>query len=158
MYVSVPQIWVGSVRAGQTAKIRAIGLPGREFTGTVARTANALDPTSRTLLVEVNVPNSGGELMPGMSVQVDLSASRLNTPLIIPADALVIRSNGSEVAVVGANGIVHIQKIQIGRDYGDRLEVVNGLTEGDTLVRNPRDVVREGTKVEVVVTEAPEKP
>ena len=61
--------------------------------------------------------------MPGMSVQVDLSASRLNAPLVIPADALVIRSNGSEVAVVGADGIVHIQKIQIGRDYGDRLEV-----------------------------------
>ena len=75
-YVSVPQTWVGSVRDRPDGNHPGTGLPGREFTGTVARTANALDPTSRTLLVEVNVPNSDGALLPGMSVQVDLSAPR----------------------------------------------------------------------------------
>jgi RND family efflux transporter MFP subunit len=153
MYVSVPQMWVSSVRPGQTAAIQVSGLPGREFTGTVARTANALDPTSRTLLVEVNVPNPTGDLLPGMSVQVDLSASRRDAPLIIPADALVIRANGSEVQVVRSDGTVHLQKIQIGRDYGDRLEVLGGLQEGDTLVRNPGDLITEGTKVETVIAE-----
>jgi RND family efflux transporter MFP subunit len=156
-YVSVPQTWVSSVRAGQTAIIRVDGLAGREFTGTVARTANALDPTSRTLLVELNVANPDGALLPGMSAQVDLSSPRRDAPLTIPADALVVRSNGSEVALVRTDGSVHVQKIQIGRDYGDRIEVLSGLQEGDTVIQNPGDVVREGMKVEVVVQAQPEQ-
>lgn len=154
LYVSVPQSWVSSVRSGQTATIRVSGLPGREFTGTVARTANALDPTSRTLLVEVNVVNRDGALMPGMSAQVDLSAKRVNAPLVIPSDALMLRANGSEVALVQPDGTVRVQKIQVGRDYGDRLEVTNGLSEGDTLVQNPGDVVRQGMKVDAVAAGA----
>ena len=151
--ISVPQTWVSSVRLGQAGTISAAGLPGREFTGTVVRSANALDPASRTLLVEVHVPNGRGELLPGMSVQVDLSASRRNVPLAIPADTLLIRANGSEVALVRPDGTVHIQKIQVGRDYGDRLEVLHGLNEGDTLVQNPGDMVREGIRVEAVAPE-----
>ena len=96
------------------------------------------------------MPNPQGALLPGMSVQVDLSAPRRDAPLVIPADALVIRANGSEVALVRANGTVHVQKIQVGRDYGDRLEVLNGLNEGDTIIQNPGDVVRENMKVDVV--------
>jgi multidrug efflux pump subunit AcrA (membrane-fusion protein) len=117
----------------------------------VARTANALDPTSRTLLVDINVLNPEGVLLPGMSAQVDLNTSRRDAPLMIPAEALIIRSNGSEVAVVRPDGTVHIQKIEIGRDYGDRLEVLNGLREGDSIIQNPGDVVTEGMKVEPVV-------
>jgi RND family efflux transporter MFP subunit len=149
-YVSVPQTWVSSIRAGQAATIRVAGLQGREFTGTVARTANALDPTSRTLLAEVTVVNRDGALLPGMAAQVELSAPRQNAPLVVPADALVIRSNGSQVAVVRPDATVHLQKIEVGRDYGDRLEVVNGLREGETVVQNPGDVVREGMKVDPV--------
>jgi RND family efflux transporter MFP subunit len=148
MYVNVPQSWVSSVRQGQAARIRASGVSGREFTGTVARTANALDPTSRTLLVEVTVLNSDGVLMPGMSAQVDLSTTRRDAPIAIPADTLMIRANGAEVALVRPDGTVHVQKIEVGRDYGDRLEVLNGLKEGDMVVQNPGDVVREGLKVE----------
>ena len=73
---------------------------------------------------------------------------------MIPADALVIRANGSEVAVVRDGGTVHVQKIEVGRDYGDRLEVVSGLTEGDSVIQNPGDVVREGMKVEIVPSPA----
>ena len=153
-YVSVPQTWVSAVRSGQTATIRVDGLPGREFTGTVARTANALDPTSRTLLVELNVGNSDGALLPGMSAQVDLSSPRPDAPLSIPADALVVRSNGSEVAVVRPDGTVQLRKIEVGRDYGDRLEVLNGLEEGDSVIQNPGDTVRDGMKVEVVASAA----
>jgi multidrug efflux pump subunit AcrA (membrane-fusion protein) len=69
---------------------------------------------------------------------------------MIPADALVIRANGSEVAVVRDNGTIHVQKIEVGRDYGDRLEVLNGLNEGDTVIQNPGDVVREGMKVDAI--------
>ena len=143
---------VGSAQyaAGQTATIRASGLPGREFTGTVARTSNALDPTSRTMLVEVSVANPEGALLPGMSAQVDLSTTRRDAPLEIPADALIIRAKGSEVAVVRPDGAVHIKRIQVGRDYGDRIEVLNGLSEGDSVIQNPGDVIREGMKVDVV--------
>lgn len=157
-YVSVPQSWVSSVRSGQTAAIRTSALPGREFTGTVASNASALDPTSRTLLVEVTVPNADGALMPGMSVQVDLAAPRRDAPLVIPADALLIRSSGSQVAVVRPDGTVHIQQVQIGRDYGDRLEVLNGLSDKDPVIRNPSDIIREGMKVETVASSSPAEP
>lgn len=153
-YVYIPQSWVSSIRPGQAVIVRASGLPGRDFKGTVARTANALDPTSRTLLVEVSLPNPDGTLMPGMSVQADFSAPRRDAPLVIPADALVIRANGSEVAVVQPDGTVHVRKIQVGRDYGDRLEVFNGLNEGDMVIQNPSDVVRDGMKVEPVNSSA----
>ena len=149
-YVSVPQSWVSSVLRGQTARIRASGLPGREFTGTVARTSNALDPTNRTMLVEVSVANPEGALLPGMSAQVELSTTRRDAPLEIPADALIIRAKGSEVAVVLPDGAVRIKGIQVGRDYGDRIEVLNGLSEGDSVIQNPSDVIREGMKVDGV--------
>jgi RND family efflux transporter MFP subunit len=154
VYVSVPQSWVSSVRVGQPATVRVAGLPGRQFGGTVARTANALDPTSRTLLVELNVPNPDGVLMPGMSAQAELNTTQRDAPLVIPADALVIRANGSEVATVRKDETVHIRKIRVGRDYGDLLEVVDGLNEGDRVIQNPSDVVHEGMKVETVSAEA----
>jgi multidrug efflux pump subunit AcrA (membrane-fusion protein) len=81
---------------------------------------------------------------------VDLSARRRNAPLVIPADALVIRANGTEVALVRPDGTVHVQKIRVGRDYGDRLEVTAGLNDGDTLVQNPSEVIHEGMKVDPV--------
>ena len=154
MYIGVPQSWVSSVHPGQPAIVRVAGRPGREFKGTVARTASALDPSSRTLLVEVNLPNPDGALLPGMSGSATLSAPRRDAPLVIPADALVIRANGSEVAVVRTDGTVHLQKIEVGRDYGDHLEVLNGLNEGDRVIQNPGDVVREGMKVEAVTPAA----
>ena len=108
-------------------------LPGRQFAGEVARTASALDPASRTLLVEVRVPNPGGALLPGMYARVALTGARSNAPLRIPSDALIVRGEGTEVAVVRDGHTVHLQKIEVGRDYGDHLDVVGGLSEGQTL-------------------------
>jgi RND family efflux transporter MFP subunit len=149
-YVNVPQTNASSIRVGQPALLSVSSLPGRHFPGTVARTANSLDPATRTMLVEVQVPNPNGALLPGMYAQVDLSSSRTNPPLLVPGDALVIRSDGTQVAVVRPDRTVHFQKIEVGRDYGDRLEVINGLEEGDTIIANPSDVVREGVKVNPV--------
>ena len=120
---------------------------GCEFKGTVARTANALDPNSRTLLVEIHVPNTEGTLLPGMYAQVDLSSTRKNPPLQIPSEALIVRADGAVAAVVRPDHTVHLQKIQIGRDYGDRMEVIGGLQEGDTIIPSPGDLAREGLKV-----------
>ena len=116
----------------------------------MTRTANALDPATRTLLVEVQVPNPGGLLMPGMYAQVDLSVPRKDPPLVIPGDTLVVRADGPQVAVVAADGTVHFTRIQLGRDFGDRLEVLSGLEEGQQLVVNPSDAVQEGAKVKPV--------
>jgi len=146
-YVNVPQTNASSIRPGQTAQLSVSNLPGRRFRGTVARTANALDPNTRTLLVEVQVPNADGALLPGMYAQVDLTSVLSNQPLMVPGDALIVRAEGTLVAVVRPDHTVHLQKIDVGRDYGDRLEVVSGLQEGDSIVPNPGENVREGVKV-----------
>ncbi len=149
-YVNVPQAYAGSIKTGQPAALTVSNLPGREFQGEVARTANALDPSSRTLLVEVQVPNPANLLLPGMYAQVELRSVRADPPLLVPSDAMIVRSDGAQIAVVGPDRTVHLQKIEVGRDYGDRVEVLTGLREGDTIVSNPGDAVREGLKVDVV--------
>jgi RND family efflux transporter MFP subunit len=132
---------------GQAAILTLPDLPGRKFSGTVARTANALDPSTRTLLVEVQVPNSSGTLMPGEYALVDLSVPRSDPPLLIPGDTLVVRSDGPQVAVVNPDGKVHFALIQLGRDFGDRIEVLSGLKEGQRVAVNPSDAIREGVTV-----------
>ncbi|MGA7239421.1 MAG: efflux RND transporter periplasmic adaptor subunit [Bryobacteraceae bacterium] len=152
-YLSLPQVDAGSVRVGQKATLTIPDLPGRKFVGTVTRTANALDSSTRTLLTEVQVSNETNLLMPGMYAQVDLAVPRKDPPLAIPGDTLVVRSNGPQVAVVAADGAVHYQQVQLGRDFGDKLEVLSGLHEGDQLVVNPSDAIREGAKVKPAAKE-----
>jgi RND family efflux transporter MFP subunit len=149
-YVNVPQTYADSIKAGQPAILTVSNLPGREFQGEVARSSNSLDPSSRTLLVEIRVPNPDNVLLPGMYSQVELRSLRADPPLLVPSDAMIVRADGAQIAVVRPNRTLHIQKIQVGRDYGDRLEVLKGLNEGDTIVLNPGDTVREGLQVDVV--------
>jgi RND family efflux transporter MFP subunit len=149
-YLNLPQVDAASVHVGQKATLIVPDLAGRKFTGAVTRTSNSLDPSTRTLLTEVQVTNSAGLLMPGMYTQVDLAVPRKDPPLVIPGDTLVVRSNGPQAAVVGPDGTVHFQLVQLGRDFGDRLEVLSGLHEGDQLVVNPGDSAREGIKVKPV--------
>ena len=149
-YLNVPQSHASGVRVGQVARLSVSNLPGRHFAGAVARTANSLDPASRTLLVEVHVPNPDGALLPGMYARVDLISASNDTPLRIPSDALIVRGEGTTVAVVREDHTIHLQKIEVGRDYGDRLEVMSGLREGQTIVPNPADFLREGLQVQPV--------
>ena len=149
-YLNVPQADADSVRVGQQATLTIPDQPGRKFTGTVARTSNALDPATRTLLVEVQVPNPGAMLMPGEYAEVDLAVPRKDPPLVVPSDTLVVRSDGPQVAVVGSDGVVHFAGVHLGRDLGDHLEVLSGLEEGQQLVVNPSDLIREGVKVKPV--------
>jgi RND family efflux transporter MFP subunit len=149
-YVNVPQLHASSIHVGQAARLTVSSMPGREFPGTVARTANSLDPNTRTLLVEVQVQNGDGALLPGMYAQVAFSSTRADPPLLVPSVALISRGDGPRVAVVRADHTVHLQPIQIGRDYGDRLEVLSGLRQGDTIIPNPGDAATEGLKVDPV--------
>ena len=150
-FLNVPQTEAGAVRVGQAARITVPDLPGRQFTGTVTRTSNSLDPATRTLLVEVQVPNQGSILLPGMYAQVDLTTPRKDPPLVIPGDTLVVRPDGTQVALVTPGQTIHFQHIELGRDYGDRIEVISGLQRGQRVVVNPGDIVREGAKVKPVL-------
>ncbi|HLI87013.1 MAG TPA: efflux RND transporter periplasmic adaptor subunit [Bryobacteraceae bacterium] len=159
IYVDVPQSYSEQVHTGLPARITVPNLPGRVFPGTVTRMANSLDPASRTMLVEVQVPNRDGSLFPGMYARVDLRSPRgraVDTPILIPGDAIIARGSGTQVAVVGPDHMVHIVKVEVGRDYGDRLEIVSGLQEGDSIIAHPGDTAREGALVNPVQA-APQK-
>jgi RND family efflux transporter MFP subunit len=149
-YVNVPQISAPEVRVGQTATLSTADLPDRKFNGQVTRTANSLDPASRTLLVEIQVPNPDGKLMPGTYAQVDLNLPRKDPPLLIPSDTLVVRPSGTLVALVDTNSKVHFQPVTVGRDLGERIEVLSGLKAGQRVIVNPNDSVQEGVKVHPV--------
>jgi len=120
------------------------------LTGQVVRTANALDPTWRTLLTEVQLSNRAATLLPGMYAQVTFVITRTNPPWLIPANTLVIRPDGPQVAIVGADHKVHYQKVVVGRDYGTEIEISAGLTGVEALITNLTDDLAEGTPVRVV--------
>jgi len=146
-YVNVPQSSIGSVRVGQEATLTVSDFPGRTFHGAVARTARALDPSTRTMLVEVDVPNADGTLFPGAFADVELVGTRASPPLVVPSTAIVFRADGAQLAVVGPDRTVHLQKVVVGRDYGDRVEILQGVDEGATVVSVSADATREGAKV-----------
>jgi RND family efflux transporter MFP subunit len=154
---NVPQSYAVDLRTGQTAEILVRERPGRKFTGTVARTAQALDSTSRTLLVEVQVDNSSGELLPGMYSQVKFSIPRSSPVIVIPADALVANAQGTRVAVVDGNRRVHFRAVQVGRDFGAEVEVLSGLNGEDAVASNPPDTLVEGQEVAVQHAEGGKK-
>jgi len=146
-YVNVPQSSVTAVHVGQAAALTLSDFPGRTFSGTVARMARALDPSNRTMLVEVDVPNVDGALIPGSYADVELIGSLANPPLVVPAAALVFRTDGAQLAVVQPDQTVHLQKVTVGRDYGDRLEILSGVDDGTTIVAVAGDIAREGAKI-----------
>jgi RND family efflux transporter MFP subunit len=149
IYANVPQSFVPSIRPGQTAQVLVQEFPQQSFTGQVVRTANALDPTSRTLLTEVQLSNRDATLLPGMYAQVKFVVTRDNPPWLIPANTLVIRPDGPQVAIVGGDRKVHYQKVVVGRDYGTEIEVSSGLTGAEALITNADDIA-EATPVQVV--------
>jgi RND family efflux transporter MFP subunit len=148
IFISVPQTNAASIHTQMAADVTVEELPNRVFHGLVARTASALDGASRTLRVEVHVKNPDHALLPGMYGQVKFAITRANAPPLVPGDALLLRSNGTQVAVVGPGNKVHFQKIEVGRDYGRDIEVVSGLSEGQVVIINPADDIREGIVVQ----------
>jgi RND family efflux transporter MFP subunit len=155
VYVFVPQTNAASMHEGLKAKILVQERPGQDFEGTVTRTAGALDPTSRTMQVEVQVPNHDGILYAGMYGQVEFLLSDDNAPIVVPADAFVFRAQGPQVVTVANDNRIHWQKISVGRDFGTQLEVLDGLKENTEVVMNPTDDLREGIEVQVKGDEKP---
>ena len=151
VFVNVPQTNVRSLQPGLAAEVLVNEYPGRIFTGKVVRVAGALDPVSRTLLTEVQLPNEKGELLAGMFGQVRFRLRQAEPPLLIPSNAVIARSDGLTVATVAADNSVHFQKVKPGRDFGVQIEILTGLAEGARVVANPSDALTEGLTVEPVV-------
>jgi hypothetical protein len=112
--------------------------------GNVVRTAGELDPVSRTLLTELEIPNRDGALFAGMYAQVKFSLNEANAPIIIPDNAFIFRTKGTQVAIVHEQNRIHWQTIQVGRDFGTQIEVLSGLEPNARVVTNPTDDLREG--------------
>jgi len=149
VYVNVPESAAPSIHAGLPAHLDLTQFPGRKFLGKVVRTAEAIDPVSRTLLTEVDVPNQTGELLPGGYAQVHLDVQITGDRLQVPVNALLFRSEGLRAVVVDSDHKLHLQALTIGRDYGVSLEVLQGLRGADWIVLNPADSLEEGQYVNV---------
>jgi RND family efflux transporter MFP subunit len=146
VYVNVPQAYSRDVRAGGTAELTLAEFAGRSFPGKIMRTADAIDPVSRTLLTEVDVDNPKGDLLPGAFLSVHFKLGSRAGAVIVPVNALIFRSEGMRVAVVRGNK-AELTPIIIGRDYGTEVEVLSGVTAKDEIVENPSDSLTSGTEV-----------
>ncbi len=147
IYVNVPQSYAQVVKAGQTVKISQPELAGRTFEGKIARTAASIDASTRTMQVEIGLPNVDNALLPGAYVLVSLPAAA-GTTLTMSTNALILRSSGPQVAVVDQQRRVHIKPVKIGRNYGQTVEVLEGVSADDRLVQNPPDSLAENDQVE----------
>ena len=148
VFVAVPQLYAQAVRPGATAFLTLDEFPGKTFDGTIARNSNSIDPASRTLLVEVDVDNRNGTLLPGAYVSVHLKLPQSVSSVTLPANTLLFRSEGLRVGVV-RNGRAQLVPVTIGRDYGNSVEVVAGLQATDAVIVNPSDSLIDGTAVRV---------
>jgi len=147
--VNVPQSYAVDLRPGQTAEVIVRELPGQTLTGTIARTASALNSSSRTLLTEVQVDNTAGKLMPGMDTRVKFSVPRNRPLVLIPADALLADAAGTRVAILQGNHRVHFIPVSVGRDLGPQVEILLGLAGGETVIMNPADTLTDGQQVRI---------
>jgi len=155
IFVYVPQAYAFDVRVGQSAAVALREQPDRVFKGTVTRTADAIDPGSGTLLTEVDVPNRDGALLSGSYVTVHFKLHREDPPLQIPATALIVDAKGIRVAVTAPDGTLHYRSIEIGRDYGDRIEVLSGLAPTDVVATALPSGLADGAKVQVATAPSP---
>jgi RND family efflux transporter MFP subunit len=149
IYVTVPESFSHSVHPGTQADLTFNEFPNRHFAATVVRTAGAIDPTTRSLLTELQVPNKTDELFPGAYAQVRLQTESTDRAWLVPANVLLFREEGASVGIVKPDGKIEIRPIKIGRDLGSKLEVVDGLAENDRVVVNPSDSLADGMVVQL---------
>jgi RND family efflux transporter MFP subunit len=149
VFVNVPQAYSGDIKTGMKAWVTLQEFPGQKFEGFVVRTAEAIDMPTRTLLTEVDVPNRDAHLLPGSFGQVHFSMDSATKKVTVPINAMLFRTEGAQVAVVGANGEVQLRHVSIGRDYGATLEILGGLSLDDQIIINPPDSLEDHQQVHV---------
>jgi RND family efflux transporter MFP subunit len=150
IYVSIPESYSDEIAPGIEATLNLASSPDKKVTGKLVRTSQSIDPNSLTLLAEVDVPNPDGKLLPGGYAQVHFDITTDHPPLVIPGNTLIFRAQGTQVGVVATDThTVHLKNIKVGRDFGTKLEVTDGLEESDSVILNPSDSLAEGARVEV---------
>ncbi len=147
MLIDVPQREAVNVRVGQRAEIQVTELPRKQFGGRITRTSNAISGESRTLRTEIMLDNPQGLLLPGMYAQARLNTPEAQPALLIPGDTILVRGGAQVVACLPDGKTVRLRQVTLGRDYGTEVEVLSGLSEGDIIVANPNDDIREGVTV-----------
>ena len=154
IYVFVPQPYAGAAKPGTMASLHFAEHADKSYPATIVRTANALDPASRTLQVELEVDNAAGELFPGAYAEVHFSLAANGATQRLPVTTLLFRPSGLQVAVVGADNHVHLKTVTPGRDFGTTIEILAGVDKNDNVIVNPPDSLAEGDVVRVVATPA----
>lgn len=149
VYVQVPQAYAQLVKIGMEGELTLPEFPGRIFRAHVTNTADLIDPTSRSLLTELQIPNASGELLPGAYAQITFKFEGDSPYLTIPENTLIFRREGAAVGVVGMGGKVEIRKIGINEDLGDKLEIVHGLSVTDQVILNPSDSLANGMTAKI---------
>jgi RND family efflux transporter MFP subunit len=149
VFVNVPEEYSQQIADGATTSMDLTELPGKEFRGRVTRTSNAIDPASRTLLVEVDVPNPSGQLLPGAYANIHFKVPRGVVPLVLPNSSILFQAAGPQVAIVDQGNHVELRKVSLGRDFGDTVEILSGVTAKDAVVATPPDSITSGTLVSV---------
>ena len=147
VYVAVPQTYMTLIRKGTESEIAIREFPGRVYKGTVSRTSQSLDPASRTLLTEVQIPNPKGQLYPGLYANVKLLLTDEVAPVVVPGSAVLTGAGVSRVAVVDEHSRVSLRKVVLGRDLGKVVEILEGLKEGERVIASPGDTLADGTQV-----------
>jgi RND family efflux transporter MFP subunit len=149
VFVNVPEEYSQQIADGASTAMDLTELPGKEFRGRVTRNSNAIDPASKTLLVEVDVPNPSGQLLPGAYANIHFKVPRGVVPLVLPNSSILFQSAGPQVAIVTPASQIELRKVTLGRDFGDTVEVLSGVTPKDAIVANPSDSLTSGAMVAV---------
>jgi len=152
LYIYVPQVYANHIKIGDTVMVSLAERAGEHYQGSIARTARAIDPATRTLQVEIRVPNPGGDLFSGAYVQVELPIKGDRAATVVPTNVLLFRPDGPRVAVVDQSGRVRLAQVKLGTDYGTSVEVLAGLDAADQIIVNPADSLADGDIVTLVRT------
>ncbi|MFZ6687040.1 efflux RND transporter periplasmic adaptor subunit [Undibacterium sp. SXout11W] len=156
IYVYVPQAYAQRIKAGDTVSISQKELSGQIFHGTVARTAGAIDVATRTMQLEINLPNKDNTLLAGAYVEVALPVGGASNILTVPSNVILFRPEGTRVAIVDAKGLIQLRTVKIGHDLGNKLEILDGISVNDKLVLNPADSLADKDTV-IVLPAKPEE-
>jgi RND family efflux transporter MFP subunit len=149
IYVTVPQTYASSIKPDQNATVSFREISDKAFIAKVVRTAGALDPAARTLLTELQIDNTDGKLFPGMYAEVKFAFPEDGRTLLVPGNAVMVQSDGPKVLTVDAKQTIRTRLVKLGRDLGDKVEILSGLDPAEPLVANPSDSLREGVVVKV---------
>jgi RND family efflux transporter MFP subunit len=152
VYVNVPQAYAQQIHAEQNAYLTLIERPAKHYPGTVARSAGAVDPTQRTMLVEVDVDNRNGDLLPGAYAQVHFSLGTGGAPFTLPGNTLLFRPSGVKIATVDAQQHVKLVRVVLGTDFGTRVAIASGLQGDERVILNPQDSIVDGAPVRIAAT------